>query len=79
MLISKLSLVIGSTKLDIVNSDILAHVVLLDLMQLVSQIVIIVIVRVEMWMLAKNTQVHRRPIMRQLYELSIQSSMIISS
>ena len=37
MLVSKLSLVIGSTRLDIIDSDILAHVTLLDLIkQLVS-------------------------------------------
>ena len=30
MLVSKLSLVIGLTRLDIVNPDILAHVILLD-------------------------------------------------
>ena len=33
MLVSKLSLVIGSTRLDIVDLDILAHVILLDLIK----------------------------------------------
>ena len=35
--ISKLSLIIGSTRMDIVDTDILAHVVLFDLIkQLIS-------------------------------------------
>ena len=70
--ISKLSLVIVSTRLDIVYPNKLAHVVLLDLIkQLIPYSVIIVMVRVDMWMLAKSIQVHQRPTMRQSYGLSI--------
>ena len=59
MLLSKISLVIGSTRLDIFDSDILAHVVLLDLIkQLVSETVIIVMIRRDICMLSKSSQVH---------------------
>ena len=54
--VSKLSLVIGSTRLDIVDSDRLAHVILLNLIkQMISQTMIIVMIRVDMWMLAKSS------------------------
>ena len=55
-IVSKLSLVIGLTRLDIVDSDILAHVVLLDMIkQMISYTMIIVMIRVDMWMLAKSS------------------------
>ena len=47
--VSKLSLVIGETWLDIVNLNKQAHIVLLDLIKkLVSQTVIIMIIKVDM-------------------------------
>ena len=54
MLISKLSLVIGSMRLDIVDTNILAHVILLD------QAINLIncdneFIRVHMWMLAKSS------------------------
>ena len=70
--VSKLSPIIGSTRLDIIELHRLAHVVLLNLIkQLVSSTVIIVIIRVDMLMLAKSSQVYRRLAMRQSYGLSI--------
>ena len=54
--VSKLSLVKGSTRLDIVDPNRLAHVVLLDMIkQMISQTMIIVMIRVDMWMLAKSS------------------------
>ena len=54
--VSKTSLVIGSTRLDIVDPNRLAHVVLLDLIKkMISKTVIIVMIRVNMWMLAKSS------------------------
>ena len=54
--VSKQSLVIGSTKMNIVDLDILAHTVLIDLIkQMISQTMIIVMIRVDMWMFAKSS------------------------
>ena len=47
--VSKLSIVIGSTKLEIVDPNRLVHVVLLDLIKkMISRNVIIVMIRVDM-------------------------------
>ena len=52
--VSKLSLVIGSTRLDTVDPDRLAHVVLLDLIkQMISYTMIIIMIRIDMRILDK--------------------------
>ena len=54
--VSKQSLVIGSTIMNIVDLDRLAHTVLIDLIkQMISQTMIIVMIRVDMWMFAKSS------------------------
>ena len=53
MLVSKLSLVIGSIRLDIVDPDRLARVILLDWIKSRSYNCDHELIRVGMWMLAK--------------------------
>ena len=51
MLVSKLYLVIGSTRLDIVDPDKLAHVILLDWIKQYDH----ELIRVDIWMIAKSS------------------------
>ena len=55
MLVSKLSLVIGLNRLDIVNSDRLTHVIVLDWIKQWDLINCnLELIRVDMWMLAMS-------------------------